>query len=333
LSPEGSIGFSTPPPSGRSDASSAGADSLSLPAQHGLPQKMTPFTTWAAPGTRNLTLLQHLLASNASEESNTRNRRGKRDSGKGDCWNGFVHGVVPHKAKANPMCHGTCPMIDRMLAGTVDVHHHHAKAKRNQPRREAEMGCVWRSTTTADEGRRGACQNKTQVRNGGQCRPDEGKMPKERGVPRDAANSAVGAAATSPPQDPSSHSLTSPSHPDESHTLSSSLQLLSAEDPDTLLIVRRIGKLGFKASRILKEHFTAQGAAVVRVLVATSTVREGDGKQGRIVMRRRPGSLGFVQMHSALGVQCVLAHGEEQYVEGASILVQKFERQSAHNGA
>ncbi|CAE7464458.1 mkkA [Symbiodinium sp. CCMP2592] len=38
-------------------------------------------------------------------------------------------------------------------------------------------------------------------------------------------------------------------------TLSTSLQLLSKEDPDKLIIVRRINKLGFKASRKLKQYF------------------------------------------------------------------------------
>jgi hypothetical protein len=39
-------------------------------------------------------------------------------------------------------------------------------------------------------------------------------------------------------------------------TLSSSLRLLENEDPDCLLIVRRIGKLGFKAARSLKKHYS-----------------------------------------------------------------------------
>lgn len=105
-------------------------------------------------------------------------------------------------------------------------------------------------------------------------------------------------------------------------TLSSSLQLLSGEDPDCLFIVRRINKLGFKASRTLKQYFSAKGQ-VVRVLVAHSTVRQqGDPS---CQARRRPSSLGFVQMQSPEAVRRVLADGLEQEVKGAVIRVQKFE--------
>jgi len=106
-------------------------------------------------------------------------------------------------------------------------------------------------------------------------------------------------------------------------TLSSSLQVLSNEDPDCLFIVRRINKLGFKASRILKQSFSAYGQ-VVRVLVAHSTVRQQDERSLQAV-RRRPSSLGFVQMASAEAARQVLAQGCEQEVNGSLILVQKFE--------
>ena len=76
-------------------------------------------------------------------------------------------------------------------------------------------------------------------------------------------------------------------------TLSSSLQLLSNVNPDCLFIVRRINKLGFKAARTLKKHFSTHGN-VLRVLVAHSTVRQHGDPQCQA--RRRPSSLGFVQM-------------------------------------
>jgi len=104
-------------------------------------------------------------------------------------------------------------------------------------------------------------------------------------------------------------------------TLSTSLQLLSAENPDCLFIVRRISKLGFKATRTLKRHFSTYGQ-VVRVLVAHSTVRHN----GQSHQRQRPSSLGFVQMGTPEAVKNILAAGFEQDIEGASIHVQKFER-------
>lgn len=107
-------------------------------------------------------------------------------------------------------------------------------------------------------------------------------------------------------------------------TLSSSLQLLSDEDPDCLFIVRRINKLGFKAVRTLKRHFSAHGQ-VLKVLLAHSTVRQQGTPQCHA--RRRPSSLGFVQMATAEGAQKILALGDEQEVDGILIRVQRFERQ------
>jgi len=116
-------------------------------------------------------------------------------------------------------------------------------------------------------------------------------------------------------------------------TLSTSLQLLSKEDPECLFIVRRINKLGFKAARKLKQHFSAYGG-VVRVLVAHSTVRQQVDKQSyALSSRQRPSSLGFVQMTSAEAVQKVLETGAEQEVDGSLIRVQKFERQHSEEAA
>jgi len=110
----------------------------------------------------------------------------------------------------------------------------------------------------------------------------------------------------------------------QAQTLSTSLQVLAHEDPDCLFIVRRINKLGFKACRKLKQHFSAYGS-VVRVLVAHSTVRQhGDPHSNT---RRRPSSLGFVHMATAGAVQDVLLKGSEQDVDGVLIRVQRFERQ------
>jgi hypothetical protein len=107
-------------------------------------------------------------------------------------------------------------------------------------------------------------------------------------------------------------------------TLSSSLQALSGENPDCLFIVRRINKLGFKASKKLKAYFSTYGP-VVQVLVAHSTARM-QGLAPPYCPRRRPSSLGFVHMATAEGADNVLAAGEEQMVESSVILVQRFER-------
>lgn len=111
-------------------------------------------------------------------------------------------------------------------------------------------------------------------------------------------------------------------------TLSTSLRFLEEqEDPDTLLVVRGISKLGFKAVRSLKQHFASHGT-VVRVLLAHSTaiqygVNEDQGPQ----VKRRPSNLGFVQVASAEVAQAILAQGPSQNVEGVAVRVQQFTRQ------
>lgn len=106
-------------------------------------------------------------------------------------------------------------------------------------------------------------------------------------------------------------------------TLSTSLRILEAEDPDCLLIVRRISKLGFKATRSLKKYFSAYGP-VVKVLLAHSTARQYSDQQFHV--KRRPSNLGFIQMGSAEATKLILAKGINQEIEGVSVCVQRFER-------
>lgn len=108
-------------------------------------------------------------------------------------------------------------------------------------------------------------------------------------------------------------------------TLSTSLQLLEGVDPDCVLILRRINKLGFKAGQKLKRHFAKYGN-VVQVLVAHSTVRQMSDMPAD--PRRRPSSMGFMHLGSPRAVQAILAMGEEQQVEGAVIRVHRFERRA-----
>lgn len=130
--------------------------------------------------------------------------------------------------------------------------------------------------------------------------------------------------AKAPPKEVANATRTAERRGHDAQTLSSSLQALSGEPPDCLFIVRRINKLGFKASRTLKRYFSTFGN-VVRVLVAHSTVRQHGDPQSHA--RRRPSSLGFIQMASSSAVLQILARGNTQEIEGSQILVQQFERQ------
>jgi hypothetical protein len=106
-------------------------------------------------------------------------------------------------------------------------------------------------------------------------------------------------------------------------TLSTSLRLLEDENADCVLIVRRISKLGFKATRSLKQHFASYGQ-VVKVLLAHSTARQYNDQQFHI--KRRPSNLGFVQMATNEAAQAILAQGSSHEIEGVSVSVQRFER-------
>jgi len=112
-------------------------------------------------------------------------------------------------------------------------------------------------------------------------------------------------------------------------TLSTSLQILEEADPDCLLIVRRISKLGFKATRALKKHFSAYGG-VVKVLLAHSTARQYQDQQFHV--KRRPSNLGFIQMATPEAVKQILAFGSSQEIEGVSICVQRFEKNGEAEG-
>lgn len=106
-------------------------------------------------------------------------------------------------------------------------------------------------------------------------------------------------------------------------TLSASLRSLEVEDPECILIVRRISKLGFKATQSLKKHFSAYGP-VVKVLLAHSTARQYCDQQFHV--KRRPSNLGFIQMGTAEAAKLVLSQGASHEVEGIAINVQRFER-------
>lgn len=111
--------------------------------------------------------------------------------------------------------------------------------------------------------------------------------------------------------------------------LKAQLQALSQEDTGSVLIVRRIQKLGFKSPDHLREHFKEFGE-VKDVHVAHSTVksmpRPLDGQD--VSYRQRPAALGFVVMASPEAAQKILAEGKEKErdINGVKVLVQAFHR-------
>jgi len=107
-------------------------------------------------------------------------------------------------------------------------------------------------------------------------------------------------------------------------TVAEILGELSKLDADTIFIVRRINKLGFKAARILRKHFSQYGK-LIQVQRTQSTMKHRFGQD--CTPYRRPISLGFIQMAHKKDVKAILDLGEEQVIDGfehCPIVVQKF---------
>lgn len=112
------------------------------------------------------------------------------------------------------------------------------------------------------------------------------------------------------------------------------LQALSQEDAATILIVRRIQKLGFKSPEILRKHFEDVGE-VKGVHVAHSTVKTAprvEGSDREPSYRQRPAALGFVVMHEPQHVEKILKEGPERTIQDVKVLVQAFERHDDVDG-
>lgn len=106
-------------------------------------------------------------------------------------------------------------------------------------------------------------------------------------------------------------------------TLRKNLRELEHVDPDRVFLVRKINRLGFESPEVLEEHYSKYGK-VVRVLVAHTHVRLSEKR--RFTARMRPSCLGFVVMSKKEDARAIMALGREQVVNGATILVQSFQR-------
>lgn len=101
------------------------------------------------------------------------------------------------------------------------------------------------------------------------------------------------------------------------------LQALQAEDPGSVLIARKLHRLGFNSAQKLQEHFSQYGG-VREVLVPHSRVKASPGRRART----RPAAIGFVVMWSAEAAIAAIQEGNEHTIDGIQINVQAFERRS-----
>jgi len=111
-----------------------------------------------------------------------------------------------------------------------------------------------------------------------------------------------------------------------SGSLRQDLELLRQRNPEHVIIVRKIKKLGFESPQLLDAHFSQYGE-VKELLVAHSHVKPTAKRpNGRV----RPAALGFVVMADGEAVQKCFQAGADQIICGYSIEVGSFDSFDAH---
>jgi len=114
---------------------------------------------------------------------------------------------------------------------------------------------------------------------------------------------------------------TAPTGFEEGETLRTHLESLAGEDPNRILIVRRINRLGFESPQLLEKFFGEFGT-VCRVFVAHSRVK---ASAKRPVPRVRPAGLGFVLMERAEDAHEIANSGPQIMINNASIEVKLYQ--------
>mmetsp|Transcript_1735 Transcript_1735/g.4442 ORF Transcript_1735/g.4442 Transcript_1735/m.4442 type:complete len:238 (-) Transcript_1735:48-761(-) len=104
--------------------------------------------------------------------------------------------------------------------------------------------------------------------------------------------------------------------------IATSLRELQDEDPNCVLVVRRIGKLGFSSLDYVKEHFLRFGP-VLKVLGSNQHERDPTDKAS---VRLRPSGIAFVLMQNASDAAKAFAQGEDQLIHNHWAQVRRFEQ-------
>jgi len=111
-----------------------------------------------------------------------------------------------------------------------------------------------------------------------------------------------------------------------SGSLRQDLELLRERQPEHVIIVRKIKKLGFESPQMLNDHFSQYGE-VKELLVAHSHVKPTAKRpNGRV----RPAALGFVVMATAEAARNAFEAGQDQIIYGHEIELASFESFDAH---
>merc|ERR1719313_1558761 len=111
-----------------------------------------------------------------------------------------------------------------------------------------------------------------------------------------------------------------------SGSLRQDLELLKQRQPECVIIVRKIKKLGFESPQILDDHFSQYGE-VKELLIAHSHVKPTAKRpNGRV----RPAALGFVVMADDEATRKAFEAGTEQSICGVGIELAPFESFDPH---
>jgi hypothetical protein len=108
--------------------------------------------------------------------------------------------------------------------------------------------------------------------------------------------------------------------------IATALNDLQSEEPEKIIIVRKINRLGFDSAEILKKHFQQYGAVdMVRLSNAHHKDRKERGRYSSEV-RLRPSGIGFVVFQDSKVAAQVLAEGETRMINGVEVRMRAFER-------
>jgi hypothetical protein len=109
--------------------------------------------------------------------------------------------------------------------------------------------------------------------------------------------------------------------------LASHLNELQSKDPDKILMVRKINRLGFDSAPTLKKHFEQFGL-VDTVRLSNAHQKEPGGHTFQV--RLRPSGIGFVVFENSEAAARVMAEGETHIINGVEVHVRAFERRNCH---
>jgi len=111
-----------------------------------------------------------------------------------------------------------------------------------------------------------------------------------------------------------------------SRSLREDMERLKHQDPECVLVVKKIKKLGFESPTVLKEHFGQYGI-VLDVMVALT-----HSPQKTKSTRVRPAAMGFVVMGDASAAKHALQAGVSQDISGVVIELRSFSSFNDHYG-